>query len=77
LAHASPEAGRLCRLLTLGNRRAVKGECHFSFQDMLEASDGQVLIAIPPFSPSEQFAQRLAVLAKAARRLSASMEPEC
>ena len=26
--------GRLCRLLTRGNRRAIKGQCHFSFEEM-------------------------------------------
>src|SRR5262245_13431902 len=37
--------GRLCRLLTDGNRRAAKGECHFSFAEMLAASAGQIFIA--------------------------------
>ncbi len=40
--------GRLCRLLTLGNRRAPKGQCHFSFAEMLEAREGQIFIAMPP-----------------------------
>ena len=29
--------GRLCRLLTLGNRRAIKGQCQFSFEEMVAA----------------------------------------
>ena len=40
--------GRLCRLLTLGNRRAIKGECHFSFEEIVAAAEGQIFIAIPP-----------------------------
>ncbi len=40
--------GRLCRLLTAGNLKAKKGECHLSFEDILGASEGQMLIAIPP-----------------------------
>src|SRR5262245_5036144 len=40
--------GRLCRLLTDGNRRTVKGQCHFTFVEMLAASEGQILIVIPP-----------------------------
>ena len=40
--------GRLCRLLTTGNRRAIKGQCHFTFEDMLAESEGQILIAVPP-----------------------------
>jgi error-prone DNA polymerase len=40
--------GRLCRLLTVGNRKARKGECHLTFEDILAASDGQMLIALPP-----------------------------
>src|SRR5262245_49345201 len=37
--------GRLARLLTLGNRRAVKGECHISLEDVLATSQGQIFIA--------------------------------
>src|SRR5262245_59785220 len=47
--------GRLCRLLTEGNRRAVKGQCHFGFEEMLAASEGQILIAIPPRDLSPAF----------------------
>ncbi len=39
--------GRLCRLLTAGNRRVRKGECRFSFTEMLDAAEGQVFIALP------------------------------
>src|SRR5581483_10243744 len=42
--------GRLCRLLTAGNLKAKKGECHLSFEDILAASAGQILIALPPLS---------------------------
>src|ERR1700704_5443234 len=34
--------GRLCRLLTAGNRRAIKGQCEFTFEEMVAASEGQV-----------------------------------
>ncbi len=40
--------GRLCRLLTTGNLAAKKGECHLTFEHILGASEGQMLIAIPP-----------------------------
>ena len=40
--------GRLCRLLTAGNLAAKKGECHLTFEQILGASEGQMLIAIPP-----------------------------
>jgi error-prone DNA polymerase len=39
--------GRLCRLLTQGNLKAKKGECHLTFEDILAASEGQMLIAMP------------------------------
>jgi error-prone DNA polymerase len=63
--------GRLCRLLTLGNRRSEKGACRFSFPEMLAASEGQMLIAMPPGNmPPEDldqaFADHLAALAEAA-----------
>ena len=46
--------GRLCRLLTAGNLAAKKGECHLTFEEILAASEGQMLIAMPPalFRPS-------------------------
>ncbi|MEM1287285.1 MAG: error-prone DNA polymerase [Pseudomonadota bacterium] len=38
----------LCRLLSRGKMRAPKGECHFSFNEMLAALDGLAIIAVPP-----------------------------
>src|ERR1700722_19350333 len=43
-----PAYGRLCRLLTQGNLKAKKGECHLTFEQILSASEGQIFIAIPP-----------------------------
>jgi error-prone DNA polymerase len=46
--------GRLCRLLTTGNLRAPKGECHLGFEDMLEHGEGLQIVAMPlirPFGP--------------------------
>jgi error-prone DNA polymerase len=40
--------GRLCQLLTKGNRKAKKGECHLTLDEILAASEGQMLIALPP-----------------------------
>jgi error-prone DNA polymerase len=39
--------GRLTRLLTLGNRRAVKGDCILHFDDLLEHADEIAFIALP------------------------------
>jgi error-prone DNA polymerase len=44
--------GRLCRLLTAGNLKARKGECHLTFEEILDASDGQMLIALPTWWPA-------------------------
>ena len=41
---------RLCRLLTAGNLTAKKGECHLTFEQILSASEGQMLIALPPLT---------------------------
>lgn len=38
---------RLTRLLTLGKRRAGKGECHLDRADLLEGCRGMILIALP------------------------------
>lgn len=39
--------GRLTRLLSVGNRRAKKGECELSLADLLEHVDDLLLIALP------------------------------
>ena len=39
---------RLSRLLSLGKRRAAKGECHLTRADLLEGGKGLILIALPP-----------------------------
>jgi error-prone DNA polymerase len=39
--------GRLCRLLTLGNLRAPKGECYLHFEDLLDRGEGLQIIAMP------------------------------
>ncbi|RXT49950.1 error-prone DNA polymerase [Bradyrhizobium betae] len=59
--------GRLCQLLTRGKRgdditRIEKGECRLSFADLLEFSEGQLLVLTLPhrFEP----AQALDILAK-------------
>jgi error-prone DNA polymerase len=61
--------GRLCLLLTLGNRRTRKGDCRFTFAEMLEAAEGQMFIAMPPgrrLRPPDGFLGRLEALAAAA-----------
>ncbi len=39
--------GRLCRLLTLGRRRAPKGQCHLTLQDLLDWGEGLALLIHP------------------------------
>ncbi len=50
IAYPSDRAayGRLCRLLTRGNRRAKKGACHLTLDDILEFREGQIFIALAP-----------------------------
>jgi error-prone DNA polymerase len=38
--------GRLCRLLTLGNRRAEKGSCHLGLEDLLAGCGGLLLVLL-------------------------------
>ncbi len=45
-----PAYARLCRLLTLGKRRAEKGMCHLTLNDFLTNNHG--LLAAVAFSPS-------------------------
>lgn len=39
--------GRLCALLTLGNGRAEKGDCHLYIEDIAAHADGQLFIIMP------------------------------
>src|SRR5262245_52742976 len=39
--------GRLSRLLSLGRRRAVKGECILHLSDLAEYAEGQIVVALP------------------------------
>ena len=58
--------GRLCQLLTQGNLKAKKGECHLTFEEILAASEGQILIALPPQTLSDVFTERLSAMVRAA-----------
>jgi len=40
--------GRLCRLLTLGQRRAEKGQCTLHLEDVAPHADGLIFIVVPP-----------------------------
>ena len=40
--------GRLCRLLTLGQRRAEKGHCTLFLDDVVAHAGGLIFIALPP-----------------------------
>jgi len=55
--------GRLCRLLTLGKRRAGKGECRLTLSDVGELSAGLVAVMVPGDDDApEALASRLALL---------------
>ncbi|MEE2969542.1 MAG: error-prone DNA polymerase [Pseudomonadota bacterium] len=45
--------GRLSRLLTVGKRRAPKGECHIALADLFGHADGQIIIALSPDEADE------------------------
>ena len=50
--------GRLCRLLTIGNRRAEKGGCLLTLRDLIAHLDDLLLIVLPEtsFDPAESVA---------------------
>ena len=43
-----PAYARLCRLLTLGKRRAPKGECHLTRHDLIAHGEGLLAVIEPP-----------------------------
>ncbi len=46
---------RLCRLLTLGKRRATKGQCELTLHDLIEHHEGLLAIVVPPAVLDEDF----------------------
>jgi len=57
--------GRLAALLTLGNRRAPKGECHLRLDDLAALGSGQRFIAMPPYDFGTDFTGNLERLSAA------------
>ncbi len=55
--------GRLTRLLTLGQRRARKGDCQLTWADLAAHGAGQLMLVIPPSRPGADFQARLGRLA--------------
>ena len=60
--------GRLCRLLTLGQRRAAKGGCVLHRDDVTAHAEGQVLIALPPERLDEEAGKPFEAALAALRR---------
>jgi len=50
---------RLCNLLTLGKRRAPKGECYLALHDLLEYQEGLLAIALAPSVIDDHFIECL------------------
>ncbi len=46
---------RLCRLLTLGKRRAAKGECRLALHDLMDHHEGLIAVVVPPAVPDQVF----------------------
>lgn len=57
--------GRLTKLLTIGNRRAPKGECYLYFDDLLSLGAGQRFIAMPQYEITSAFYDSITKLASA------------
>jgi error-prone DNA polymerase len=51
--------GRLTRLLTVGQRRAEKGECELRWADFLAHAEGQLVLVVPPARLDAAFAADL------------------
>jgi error-prone DNA polymerase len=57
--------GRLCRLLTLGNRRAPKGECHLDVADLVAWGQGLMMAPLPARRPEPTLGATLDTLRQA------------
>jgi error-prone DNA polymerase len=51
--------GRLAKLVTLGRRRAPKGECHLDPADLFACAEGQMVVALAPERADATFAEFL------------------
>jgi error-prone DNA polymerase len=58
--------GHLCQLLTIGNRRASKGECILTFEDFCLHASAMCCIVMPPHSTSANFVAALVRIAELA-----------
>ena len=56
--------GRLSRLLTIGKRRAPKGECFLGLPDVLDFGEGQIFIVCQPERPDLAHLERTTALAR-------------
>jgi len=54
--------GRLCRLLTFGKRRAAKGECDLTLQDVIDHHEGSLAVIVPPKRVPSSFVTTLSML---------------
>ena len=59
-----PAYGRLCRLLTLGKRRATKGECDLGLHDLIEHHEGLLAVVVPPVDLDGDFVETMFGLAR-------------
>ena len=55
--------GRLTRLLTVGQRRARKGDCELHWTDYLDHAEGQLTLVAPPDRLDERFETELRKIA--------------
>ena len=68
--------GRLARLITLGRRRAVKGECRLTRSDVMEWGADMIFIAVPPDDPPDPDTPEDAFAAQL-RKLAAAFPGNC
>ena len=66
--------GRLCRLLSLGQARAEKGQCILRLADLAAAAEGQIFIAVPPEDRLD--ADAMATFAAGLREIKAVLPPQ-
>jgi error-prone DNA polymerase len=63
-----PAYGRLSKLLTTGRRRAPKGDCWITLEDVLHHDEGQIFVVLPPSerddAPDDVFAAQLQALGR-------------
>ena len=60
-----PAYAGLSRLITLGRRRAPKGDCHLTAADLIDLGQGLLVVLLPPEAPDDAYRAQAGAIVRA------------